>query len=132
MIDSDLHIPTDSVTFLFTDIQGSTQLWEQHPEAMKLALARHDAIVRQAIESHGGHVFKTVGDAFYAAFTSASDALSAALDAQRELQADAQTAPAEGPIIRVRMGLHSGPAEQRDNDYFGPALNRVARLMSAG
>ena len=127
-----IPIPTDSMTFLFTDIQGSTRLWEQHPEAMKAALARHDAILRQAIESHGGHVFKTVGDAFYAAFTSAPDAVSAALDAQRALHAEAQKAAPGGPIIRVRMGLHSGAVEARDNDYFGPPLNRVARLMSAG
>ena len=127
-----IEIPTDSVTFLFTDIQGSTRLWEQHPEAMKAALARHDAILRQAIESHGGHVFKTVGDGFCAAFTSAPDALSAALDAQRALYAEAQNSAAGGPIIRVRMGLHSGAVEARDNDYFGPPLNRVTRLMSAG
>ena len=130
-----IPIPTDTatpVTFLFTDIQGSTRLWEQHPEAMKLALARHDAILRHAIESHGGHVFKTVGDAFYAAFTSAPEAVSAALDAQRALHAEAQKAAAGGPVIRVRMGLHSGAVEARDNDYFGPPLNRVARLMSAG
>ena len=127
-----INIPTDSITFLFTDIEGSTQLWEQHPEAMKLALAQHDAILRQAIEAHGGHVFKTVGDAFYAAFTSAPNALSAALDAQKALQAEAQNAPAAGPIIQVRMGLHSGAVEARDNDYFGPPLNRVARLMAAG
>ncbi len=125
-------IPTDSVTFLFTDIQGSTRLWEQHPEAMKAALARHDAILRQAIESHGGHVFKTVGDGFCAAFTSAPDAVLAALDAQRALHAEAQNTSAGGPIIRVRMGLHSGAVETRDNDYFGPPLNRVTRLMSAG
>ena len=127
-----INIPTDSITLLFTDIQGSTRLWEQHPEAMKAALARHDAILRQAIESHGGHVFKTVGDGFCAAFTSAPDALSTALDAQRALHAEAQNAEPGGPIIRVRMGLHSGAVEARDNDYFGPPLNRVTRLMSAG
>jgi predicted ATPase/class 3 adenylate cyclase len=115
-------------TFLFTDIEGSTQLWEQHPEAMQAALARHDAILRQAIETHGGHVFKTVGDAFCAAFSSAPDAVSSALDAQRAIQSENW-----GEItIKVRMGLHSGAAEVRDNDYFGPPLNRVARLMSAG
>ena len=120
--------PTDSITFLFTDIQGSTQLWEKHPEAMKVALARHDAILRQAIETHGGHVFKTVGDAFYAAFTSAPAALSAALDAQRALHAESWGEA----VIKVRMGLHTGAVEARDNDYFGPPLNRVARLMAAG
>jgi predicted ATPase/class 3 adenylate cyclase len=120
--------PTGTLTFLFTDIEGSTQLWEQHPEAMQTALARHDAILRQVIETHGGHVFKTVGDAFCAAFPSAPDAVSSALDAQRAIQSEnwGET------TIKVRMGLHSGAAEVRDNDYFGPALNRVARLMSAG
>jgi predicted ATPase/class 3 adenylate cyclase len=122
------NIPTGTVTFLFTDIEGSTQLWEQHPEAMQAALARHDAILRQAIESHGGHVFKTVGDAFCATFTSASDAVLSALDAQRAIQAESWGET----VIKVRMGLHSGAAEVRDNDYFGPTLNRVARLMSAG
>ena len=123
-----ITIPTDSITFLFTDIEGSTQLWEKYPEAMKLALARHDVILRQAIETHGGHVFKTVGDAFYAAFTSPPQALAAALEAQRMLQAENWGEA----IIRVRMGLHTGAVEARDNDYFGPPLNRVARLMAAG
>jgi predicted ATPase/class 3 adenylate cyclase len=123
-----LDIPANSITFLFTDIEGSTQLWEQHPEAMKVALARHDRILRQAIESHHGHVFKTVGDAFYAAFPSAPDAVSSALDAQRVIQAESW---GETPI-KVRMALHTGAADERDGDYFGPALNRVARLLSAG
>ena len=120
--------PTGTITFLFTDIEGSTQLWEQHPEAMQVALAHHDAILRQAIESHQGHIFKTVGDAFYAAFASAPDALLAALDAQRAICAESWGAV----TIRVRMGLHSGAVEARNNDYFGPPLNRVARLMSVG
>ena len=123
-----INISSDSLTFLFTDIEGSTQLWEQHPESMKLALARHDEILRQAIERHGGHVFKTVGDAFYAAFANAPDALWAALDAQRELHAESWGET----VIRVRMALHSGAAEQRHADYFGPPLNRAARLMAAG
>ena len=119
---------TGTLTFLFTDIEGSTQLWEQHPEAMKTALARHDAILRQSIEIHHGHIFKTVGDAFYAVFVNTSDALVAALAAQQEIYAEhwGET------IIRVRMGLHTGTVEMRDGDYFGPPLNRVARLMSAG
>ncbi len=78
-------LPTGTVTFLFTDIEGSTTRWEQHREAMQAALARHDAILRQAIEGHGGVVFKTVGDAFYAAFATAPEALDAALVAQRTL-----------------------------------------------
>ena len=79
-------LPTGTVTFLFTDIEGSTTRWEQHREAMQAALACHDAILREAIETHGGAVFKTVGDAFYATFPAAPDALEAALAAQHSLQ----------------------------------------------
>ena len=75
------HLPTGTVTFLFTDIEGSTTLWEQYPEAMRPALARHDAILREAIRAHGGHVFKTMGDALCAAFSTAPEALAAAADA---------------------------------------------------
>jgi class 3 adenylate cyclase len=122
-------LPTGTVTFLFTDIEGSVNLWEEHPSAMRAALARHDDLLRHAIESHGGHVFKTVGDAFYAAFTTAPDAIVAALDAQRSLHAEIwnETGP-----VRVRMALHTGTAEVRGGDYFGPHLNRVARLLDAG
>jgi predicted ATPase len=94
---------------------------------MKFALAGHDEILRRKIESHGGYVFKTVGDAFCAAFAIPSDALGAALTAQRSLQA-----PLADLHIRVRMALHTGVTQERDNDYFGPPLNRVARLLSAG
>ena len=82
-------LPTGTVTFLFTDIEGSTTRWEQHREAMQAALARHDAVLRQAIEGHGGQVFKTMGDAFYAAFRTAPHALAAALAAQQSLHAEA-------------------------------------------
>src|SRR5687767_6564082 len=78
-------LPTGTVSFLFTDIEGSTRLWEQKPEAMREALARHDALLRSAIESNNGHVFKTVGDAFYCIFAEASDAVQAALEAQYAL-----------------------------------------------
>jgi predicted ATPase/class 3 adenylate cyclase/Tfp pilus assembly protein PilF len=117
------------VTFLFTDIEGSTQIWQQHPEAMPAALARHDEILRQTIEGHGGHIFKTMGDAFYAAFDTASEALAAAWEAQRALHEEpwGETGP-----LRVRMALHSGTAEDRDGDFFGLTLNRVARLLHAG
>ena len=117
------------ITFLFTDIEGSTRLWEGYPQAMAVALARHDTILRAAIESHDGAVFKTGGDAFYAAFRQAGDALAAALAAQRALAAEAWGAT--GPL-RVRMGLHSGPATAREGDYLGPTLNRVERIMAAG
>jgi predicted ATPase/class 3 adenylate cyclase len=122
-------LPTGTVTFLFTDIEGSTRLWEQHPEAMRAALARHDLLLREAIEAHDGHVFKTMGDQFCAAFAAAPEALTAALVAQRALQAELwiETGP-----LRVRMALHTGAAQQRDADYFGPPLNRVARLLVVG
>ena len=120
--------PTGTVTFLFTDIEGSTKLWEHNPQAMQTALARHDELLRLAIEERGGYVFKTVGDAFCAAFPTAPDALEAALSAQRTLFADEW--PQTGPL-RVRVALHTGAAEERDGDYFGPPVNRVARLLSA-
>src|SRR3712207_8813065 len=96
-------LPTGTVTFLFTDIEGSTTRWEQRREAMQVALARHDAILRKAIEAHGGVVFKTVGDAFYAVFPTAPDALAAALTAQRGLQAERWPEPLG--TVRVRMAL---------------------------
>jgi predicted ATPase/class 3 adenylate cyclase len=121
--------PTGTVTFLFTDIEGSTKLWEEDPEAMQASLARHDEILRDATEQHGGYVFKTVGDAFCAAFPTAPDALEAAISAQRVLHAGGQDDESQ---LRVRMALHTGAAEERGGDYFGPTLNRVARLLSAG
>lgn len=120
---------TGEITFLFTDVEGSTSLWERKPTAMSEALSRHDEILRTAIEAHNGHVFKTVGDAFHATFSAAPDALEAALEAQRALLHEAWDLT--GPL-RVRMALHTGAAEERDGDYFGPSLNRVARLLSAG
>ncbi len=123
-------MPKGTFTFLFTDIEGSTRLWERQPEAMRQALARHDQIMRAVIEGQGGHVFKTMGDAFCAAFAAAPAALDAALETQRALQAETWPGELEG-VIRVRMALHTGTAEARDNDYFGPPLNRVARLVAA-
>jgi LuxR family maltose regulon positive regulatory protein len=119
---------TGRTTFLFTDIEGSTQLWERHPQTMRLALARHDAILRQAIEQHGGVLVKSIGDGVHAVFTAASDAALASLAAQRALLAEpwGQLGP-----LRVRMALHTGVAEHRDGDYFGPALNLAARLLAA-
>ncbi len=121
--------PSGTVTFLFTDIEGSTERWERHPAAMQEAVRRHDALLRSTIKSHGGHVFKTVGDAFYGAFALAPDALTAALAAQRALALEDFTA-VDG--LRVRMALHTGSADQREGDYFGSALNRVARLLAIG
>jgi len=119
--------PAGTVTFLFTDIEGSTKLWEAHPEAMRSSLARHDTLMREAIASSGGYVFKTIGDAFCAAFATASDAVHAVLAAQLSLAAEPW--PDETPI-RVRMALHTGAVESRDDDYFGQPVNRVARLLS--
>ena len=135
-----MNLPNGTVTFLFTDIEGSSKLWEEFPEAMPSALARHDSLLREVVETQGGTVFKTVGDGVYAAFATAPEALAAALSAQRGLRSllldvggDAPTPDARGPVpVRVRMALHTGMAEQRDDDYFGATLNRVARLLSSG
>ena len=122
-------LPSGTVTFLFTDIEGSTRLWEEQPDTMRLALARHDALLRQAIENNDGVVFKTVGDAFCAAFATAPDALAAALAAQVSLHSEPWP---DAVLVHVRMALHTGAAELRDNDYFGQSLNRVARLLPIG
>ena len=122
------ELPTGTVTLLFTDIVGSTYLWEQFPEQMTADLPRHDALLRQAIKAHDGYVFKTVGDQFCAAFAHAYDALGAAVMAQKALAKE----PWSGQRIKVRMGVHSGSVENREDDYFGPTVNRVARLMSTG
>ena len=119
------ELPSGTVTLLFSDIEGSTRLWERSPDAMAHALRRHDELMRSAIEGSGGYVFKTVGDAFCAAFPTAKEAVQAARGAQRAL--DAEPWPEE-TVLRVRMALHTGECEERDGDYFGPAVNRVARL----
>jgi predicted ATPase/class 3 adenylate cyclase len=120
--------PMGTVTFLFADLEGSTRLWEEHPEAMKAALSRHDDILRAAVETNRGHVVKSTGDGCLAAFTTAVDALVAAVDAQCTLNAEPWGAT--GPL-RVRMGVNTGEAELRDSDYYGPAVNRAARLTAA-
>lgn len=122
-------LPSGTITFLFTDIEGSTRRWEKHPEVMSVALARHDDLLRGAIEAQGGYVFKTMGDAFCAAFATAPDALGAAVNAQVSLQVPPT---GEDDPLRVRMALHTGTAAVRDGDYFGPPLNRVARLLATG
>jgi predicted ATPase/class 3 adenylate cyclase len=119
-------LPTGTVTFLFSDIEGSTARWEAHQEAMVDGLHRHDAIMRGAISTHRGRVFKTIGDAFCAAFATAPDAIAAAVAAQQGfLHADWRSVGG----LRVRMAIHSGSADERDGDYFGPAVNRAARLL---
>ncbi len=122
-------LPGGTITFLFTDIEGSTELWEQHPDVMREALVRHDALLRQTIADHGGVVCKSGGDGVYAAFTRAPDALVAAVAAQQALLAERW-----GTIgaLYVRMVLHTGVVEERDRDYFGPPLNRAARLLAVG
>jgi predicted ATPase/class 3 adenylate cyclase/DNA-binding CsgD family transcriptional regulator len=118
-------IPSGTVTLLFTDVEGSTRLWETEPELMAVALRRHDKIMRAAIESAGGYVFKTVGDAFCAAFCTPRAAVEATLSAQQALSDQAWPT---GAPLRVRMGVHTGVCEERDGDYFGPVVNRAARL----
>jgi predicted ATPase/class 3 adenylate cyclase len=129
------ELPTGTVTFLFTDIEGSTPLWEQMPDAMRPAVALHLNLLHQAIKASGGLVFKVIGDAIQAAFPLASGALAAAIASQKAFQSadwPAQTGP-----LKVRMGLHTGPAEIEHSsggiDYaISHTLNRVARIMSAG
>ena len=121
--------PSGTVTFLFTDIEGSTKLSEQAPDAMRVGLARHDELLRTAVCAYSGHVFSTGGDGLAAAFARAVDAAYAACTAQEALADEQWPAGAE---IKVRMGLHTGEAHERDGDYFGPPLNRAARLMALG
>jgi class 3 adenylate cyclase len=108
------------VTFLFTDVEGSTRRWEADADGMLAALAAHDEVLRNAIEAHGGFMFKHTGDGVCAAFNSPKSAVDAAVAAQRDLE------------LPVRMGLATGEAEPRNGDYFGAVLNRVARVMAAG
>src|SRR5262245_45080274 len=119
--------PSGTVTFLFTDLEGSTRLWSEHPEAMRPALARHDEILRDVIAAYAGYYVKTTGDGAHAVFPTASAAVDAAIAAQLAFQAEEWSLPER---LRVRMGIHSGPAEVRDGDYFGTSVNRAARLMS--
>ncbi|MDP8908324.1 MAG: adenylate/guanylate cyclase domain-containing protein, partial [Chloroflexota bacterium] len=122
-------LPAGTVTFLFTDIEGSTRLWERDPTAMRVAVDRHFALLRDAITAHQGVLFKSVGDAAHAAFATAPDALAAALAAQQMLHAEVSIA---GSSLPVRMALHTGDATPADGDYLAPALNRLARLLAVG
>jgi predicted ATPase len=119
--------PTGTIAFLFTDIEGSSQRWESFGVAMDGAVKEHERLLRGVFGSHGGYVFKTVGDEFCVAFARAADALAAAVDAQRAL--DAVDFSAVGGL-HVRMGVHAGEAAERDGDYFGPTVNTVARLSA--
>ncbi len=122
------ELPSGTVTFLFTDLEGSTRLWEQHRAEMRPALERHDAILREAVEQHHGIVVKTTGDGLHAVFRATRTAADAALAAQRALAAETWAVPGG---LRVRMGLHTGDAVARDGDYYGPATNRAARVMAS-
>jgi class 3 adenylate cyclase len=112
--------PSGVVTFLFTDVEGSTRRREADAEGMRIALAAHDEVLRGAIEGHGGWLFKHTGDGVCAAFASPRSAVDAAVAAQLQLE------------LPVRMGLATGEAELREGDYFGAVLNRAARVMAAG
>ncbi len=121
------ELPAGTVTFLFTDIEGSTRLWEEHPDAMRNVLARHDELLRNAVDANGGAMVKTTGDGIHAAFPTANDAVAAAVAMQLDLTS---TSVDETGPLRVRMGAHTCEAELRDGDYYGSGVNRAARLMS--
>jgi predicted ATPase/class 3 adenylate cyclase len=122
-------VPTGAVVFLFSDIEGSTRRWERYTDAMRDAVRRHDEIVRFEIERRRGHVFKTIGDAFCAAFWTVGEALETAVAVQQELAGE-DFAGVDG--LRVRIAIHAGETDERGGDYFGPAVNRTARLLSTG
>ena len=121
------HLPSGAVSFLFTDVEGSTLLWEAHRQAMQVALAEHDRLISAAAEEAAGYVFSTAGDAFAIAFQEPGAAVEVALAIQLALQAADFD---EIGRLKVRMAIHTGTAEERDGNYFGPTLNRCARLLS--
>src|SRR5690242_15702869 len=116
---------TTTLTFLFTDIEGSTLLWEKHPEAMRVALAQHDAILREAVKTNNGHIVKMTGDGLHAVFRTALESIHTVLAVQLQLAGSLA-----GLAIKVRMGVHTGETEMRAGDYYGQAVNRAARIMS--
>ena len=124
-----VDLPSGTVTFLLTDIQGSTRLWELSSQAMGSALARHDSILDSIISQHGGTVVKSraEGDSFFAVFPRAADALEASIQIQLALRDESW--PTEAPLF-VRMALHSGEVQLRDGDYYGRSVNRCARLRA--
>jgi predicted ATPase/class 3 adenylate cyclase len=124
-----LDLPSGTVTFLFTDVEGSTRLWEQHPQAMRLALARHDTLIEERVEQHGGVLVRPrgEGDSRFAVFSRASNAVAAASAIQQALHAEPW--PVETPL-QVRLALHTGEADLREGDYYGSAVNRCARLRA--
>ena len=124
-----LKLPTGTVTFLFTDVEGSTAHWEQHRDAMRQALMRHDALVEQVVAEHDGHVVRPrgEGDSRFAVFARATDAIAAAATLQQALYAEQWPTPTP---LRVRMAVHTGEADLREGDYYGSAVNRCARLRA--
>jgi class 3 adenylate cyclase len=120
--------PTGTVTFLFTDIERSTELWEHQPYAMVQAIALHDAIMDEVMARHGGYVFSRAGDGLVVAFQRASDAVAAATEAQHRLR---HAYWHDDVVLRVRMGAHSGEAFEREGNYLGAPVNRAARVMAA-
>jgi predicted ATPase/class 3 adenylate cyclase len=128
MIRTSAEPPSGTVTYLFTDIEGSTALWDRDRASMSAAQARHDEILGRAFEARGGYVFSMAGDGYGAAFATAADAVDAGLAIQRALTEEAWPAAA---VVRVRMGIHTGEAEERSGNYYGPAVNQAARLMGA-
>ena len=122
-------LPSGTVTFLFTDIVGSTSLWEVQRDAMHNSMVRHDAMMRGCIGTHRGHIVKTTGDGFHAAFANASDAIEAAIAGQKALHAEPWS-----DAVAIRSGWHCTPetAELRDGDYYGSTVNRAARLAALG
>ncbi|HVR31926.1 MAG TPA: adenylate/guanylate cyclase domain-containing protein [Acidimicrobiia bacterium] len=123
-----MSLPSGVVTFVFSDIEGSTHLWETDADGMSRSLARHDLIVQEAVKRAGGVLFKHTGDGFGAAFESVTGGLNAAAD----VAAAFHTEKWDGPALTCRIGVHTGEAEPRDGDYFGPTVTRTARIMDAG
>jgi len=122
------NLPTGTVTFLFTDVENSTPLWEKYPEEMKASLAKHDSLLQDICHMHNGQIVKKTGDGFHVVFVTATDAVYAAIHSQQALQRETWN----NATIKVRMGVHTGEAEYREGDYYGGTLNRAARIMSAG
>jgi predicted ATPase/class 3 adenylate cyclase len=120
-------LPSGTVAFLFTDVEGSARIWEERASEMHGAQVLYDACLRRIIESHGGHVFKTLTDVFCAVFSDTHAAFQAAFEAQQELK----LLPGLASELRIRTAIHVGHAEPRDNDYYGPTVNRVARILAA-
>ena len=123
------ELPVGTITFLFTDVEGSTKLWEQYPDTMRQALIRHDALIEDCVAAHAGTVVRPrgEGDSRFAVFPRATDAVAAACAIQQALFSEPW--PVETPL-RVRLALHTGEADLRAGDYYGTAVNRCARLRA--